>query len=1053
MSLIGWWRFNGNLDDSKNDYNAIEHGTLSYTSGKLDQCITLDGTSGTGAELLQSGDAVKTEPVGGYSFWFKSGSASGNGGARIISRDASEHPTVILDQSNSSGNQYLKLYRKGSNNYNISTSIETGVWYHVAVTWDENKQILTAYLNGTKAIEQTGVSIFSTANRPIVAGGNTEGDGDISGNEFIGEIDDVRVFDHVISSNEAKKLSQAKYGHWKLSDNKDYIDNIYTSDNLSGWGANNGSIKNSYTDNSIPSHPESSTRLYFEKDADSGAGESDQWHGTYKSSVQSITAQAGDKFTFSGWYRLNATGSHLQDNLKGNLYATNEDWNNYGSGSTTMRNDNTWHRFEFTVELSEDKEVSPSWQWPYDHGPQTLELCGLQIQYAPAPSDNFLNGQDTRNGRVTDSSGYGNHATNTGIAQINDSPLGTEHSYYFNGSNYQHFNCGNIEVPKDAYTLSVWVKGDLSEQNNENIYGYGWDNKVQLRLASSGSDDVTGIIIRNSADDGYNTVQDDSVNCLDGTWNHIAATVDRSNGNAVSVYLNGQEIASGSVPSHYDGTRQFNIGSWSNSYGGFTGKMADSRLYMDALSSEEVKRLYENRASIDNRGTTSGHEIEEYESRTLARNKTYDCKQDDYEVLATFTPAETNYSDWVESDDTLGNIVLTGEVYVTDPANYVLDTIEFTKDNNDKGVFFKPNSADSTITPDGWQKGWNEIYCNVSSWDNVSNTPWENMDRLQLYRTGDSAGDTTQKIRIRNLKIHKLPQNSGKSTFSVSEKGSLNSVEFNEIGSFASKASGSAQTQKGIKDSLNSLRTHGEIDETRSGNAGTSNTVVQKNLYLHLNAGNSESYPGSGTTWYDLSGNNYDAYGDPDAEGSGTDSAQFPEWQTENGGRFYFDGSQGLTITSDMGSPSELTIEVWLKRENLTTSNEYLSDARNGSGTWQLTNYNNHNINVSNSLEADWPQTYQGESHWWATWTHIVFQSDGSSSRLFINGEEIEDERLKSSGGFSTGLGQYFRIGNRYTSTTRLQGYIGEYRIYNRMLNQSEIAYNYNLTKWRYHYG
>ena len=35
--------------------------------------------------------------------------------------------------------------------------------------------------------------------------------------------------------------------------------------------------------------------------------------------------------------------------------------------------------------------------------------------------------------------------------------------------------------------------------------------------------------------------------------------------------------------------------------------------------------------------------------------------------------------------------------------------------------------------------------------------------------------------------------------------------------------------------------------------------IVTDGLVVHLDAGNSASYPGSGTTWYDLSGNGNDA--------------------------------------------------------------------------------------------------------------------------------------------------------------------------------------------------
>ena len=37
----------------------------------------------------------------------------------------------------------------------------------------------------------------------------------------------------------------------------------------------------------------------------------------------------------------------------------------------------------------------------------------------------------------------------------------------------------------------------------------------------------------------------------------------------------------------------------------------------------------------------------------------------------------------------------------------------------------------------------------------------------------------------------------------------------------------------------------------------SNNSIVLSGLALHLDAGNAASYPGSGTTWTDLSGNGY----------------------------------------------------------------------------------------------------------------------------------------------------------------------------------------------------
>ena len=279
------------------------------------------------------------------------------------------------------------------------------------------------------------------------------------------------------------------------------------------------------------------------------------------------------------------------------------------------------------------------------------------------------------------------------------------------------------------------------------------------------------------------------------------------------------------------------------------------------------------------------------------------------------------------------------------------------------------------------------------------------------------------------------------------------------IGSEASSKNGST----GPDDSMN-----GELDDVRVYHRGLSasevsalyqmrsprtydskNSTHRGNIILYLDAKNKTSYQQGETVWRDISGNRYDAYGDPDAQGSGTSTNQFPEWQPQNGGRFYFDGSHGLTITDTMSTSGQLTIEAWMKRSTSGESN-YLSDARNGTGNWHLTNYSSSNINLGNNLEADDPDTYQENSNWWGDWHHFVMTSDGSNSKLYVDANQITDSRLKSSNGFSTGLGQYFRIGNRYTSSGRLVGHLGAYRLYDAVLSDGQVAANYNAEKMYY---
>lgn len=227
--------------------------------------------------------------------------------------------------------------------------------------------------------------------------------------------------------------------------------------------------------------------------------------------------------------------------------------------------------------------------------------------------------------------------------------------------------------------------------------------------------------------------------------------------------------------------------------------------------------------------------------------------------------------------------------------------------------------------------------------------------------------------------------------------------------------------------------------------------IVTDGLVLALDAANPKSYPGTGTTWFDLSGNGFNAYGSILTGGSsGEDASRFPVWQSNNGGRFYWDGEKALNIAGNMGNHSQGTHEVVLWRTNTSSSLLYIADARNGPGSWWLTNYLSYNINIHNALRINDPSSYQNASNLWGKWIYLSMFSDGSGSGAFINGEFITDSRLITSNSINMNLGTNFRIGNRCTGSGRFQGYMAIYRIYNYKLSPQEVLQNYNATKGRY---
>lgn len=86
--------------------------------------------------------------------------------------------------------------------------------------------------------------------------------------------------------------------------------------------------------------------------------------------------------------------------------------------------------------------------------------------------------------------------------------------------------------------------------------------------------------------------------------------------------------------------------------------------------------------------------------------------------------------------------------------------------------------------------------------------------------------------------------------------------------------------------------------------------IVRDNLLFHLDAGNSNSYNGSGTTWYDISGNGNNATLEPDV------SSNYPGF-VSNGDSSYFTFTGGTEANAefvesiDVTGYSTLTIDVW----------------------------------------------------------------------------------------------------------------------------------------------
>jgi len=86
----------------------------------------------------------------------------------------------------------------GGNNGGDGSNLSTGTWFHVVVTWDAGSNSV-AYVDGSQT-DNTSFGDTSDENEDFFIGDNGQGV------YFDGEIDDVRVYDKVLSSSEVSDL-------------------------------------------------------------------------------------------------------------------------------------------------------------------------------------------------------------------------------------------------------------------------------------------------------------------------------------------------------------------------------------------------------------------------------------------------------------------------------------------------------------------------------------------------------------------------------------------------------------------------------------------------------------------------------------------------------------------------------------------------------------------------------------------------------------------------------------------------------------------------------
>jgi hypothetical protein len=228
--------------------------------------------------------------------------------------------------------------------------------------------------------------------------------------------------------------------------------------------------------------------------------------------------------------------------------------------------------------------------------------------------------------------------------------------------------------------------------------------------------------------------------------------------------------------------------------------------------------------------------------------------------------------------------------------------------------------------------------------------------------------------------------------------------------------------------------------------------IVSDGLVLCLDAGNNKSYPSSGTSWNDLSGNN----------NNGT-LTNGPTFTGSFGGGVVFDGVDDTVNGTINGSifTNNFSQTAWIYKLNNNqawqgvftnsspaTNNTYLMTFGNGSGPAPFNSVGANQVGVSEAGVFLDIGTHINR------WLYIVMTKTGSTLNIYCYKNETI---LNTSGTISWNGGNFaatnnYQIGRHWAGigATPLQGTVSQLSIYNRALTSSEILQNYNATKGRF---
>jgi hypothetical protein len=218
--------------------------------------------------------------------------------------------------------------------------------------------------------------------------------------------------------------------------------------------------------------------------------------------------------------------------------------------------------------------------------------------------------------------------------------------------------------------------------------------------------------------------------------------------------------------------------------------------------------------------------------------------------------------------------------------------------------------------------------------------------------------------------------------------------------------------------------------------------IVRNGLVLYLDAGITNSYPGSGTTWFDLSGNS----------NNGT-LTNGPSFSTLNGGYISFDGSNDyVTIPYSSNwnfGTGEFALDIWVNVASLSPF--YQGMLGTFPSKWPASNWI---VMTSTSNNAIRLYTFDGTTEGGVSnagivngWMHGVITRISNTVTLYVNGVAVDSSDF--TGKAVNDSSNPLLIGNAGGTYANMK--MGIVKIYKGIgLSSSQVLQNFNANRRRF---